>query len=516
MNETNKKIWVSDLIGDDYKKWRNENIILDCATGSGKTTFCVEVLGKYAAQCGKKILYLCNRTELHDEVLARIKAAGLNNVFEVMTYQYLQRLLMGYGQLQKYDYILADECHYFFTDACFNDFTDVSYRYVTEQKDSVVIYMSATAKVFFNTLEDAGIVQKKNVYRAGKDYSYVDRLYWYKRDDLAGIIDDIIAKEDNSKIVVFCASGKRMLDMRGLYGDKADYYCSKYNKNKELIKLYGWDRSTPKRIIENGTFQKRILFTTSALDNGIDLKDRNIKHIFCELTDGDIMLQALGRKRSLDENDTCTFYLLQYGKNVLQGIINGKKSQVKKIELFRNDREEFIRQYIQNTNSLDHRIFKFQFDKNGEPIIELNDCRYRKYKEDIAEFEKMTGSYREYVEKYVLPELAGRAAEINLYRDKLNVFREYLEGLVGKRLFTEDKEKLKGMFETIGVKIRYKKSIYTFNGALDDNYGASFPYRFYSVKPDGKAYRDTRRKLEDGSENQNCGKLYWMLEPERE
>lgn len=37
-----QKIWVSDLIGEDYKRWHNEFVILDCGTACGKTYFVSE------------------------------------------------------------------------------------------------------------------------------------------------------------------------------------------------------------------------------------------------------------------------------------------------------------------------------------------------------------------------------------------------------------------------------------------------------------------------------------------
>ena len=36
-NGKQNKKWVSDVIGNDYKKWSNEFVVLDCGTGSGKS-----------------------------------------------------------------------------------------------------------------------------------------------------------------------------------------------------------------------------------------------------------------------------------------------------------------------------------------------------------------------------------------------------------------------------------------------------------------------------------------------
>lgn len=60
-----------------------------------------------------------------------------------------------------------------------------------------------------------------------KDYSYVSKLYYYQSDELPGIIDDILANESDSKIIVFCNSGDRILEMSKIYGDNADYFCSR-------------------------------------------------------------------------------------------------------------------------------------------------------------------------------------------------------------------------------------------------------------------------------------------------
>ena len=53
------KLWISDLIGDKYKTWSNEAIILDAGTGCGKTSFCLGTLTEYAESIGKTVLYLC-------------------------------------------------------------------------------------------------------------------------------------------------------------------------------------------------------------------------------------------------------------------------------------------------------------------------------------------------------------------------------------------------------------------------------------------------------------------------
>ena len=116
-----QKIWVSDLIGEDYKRWHNEFVILDCGTACGKTYFCIRKLGKYAATKKRKILYLCNRSKLRNQTYRQVKGEKLQATIYVTTYQAFQKKIQQGDKIPYYDYIIADECHYFTTDAGFND-----------------------------------------------------------------------------------------------------------------------------------------------------------------------------------------------------------------------------------------------------------------------------------------------------------------------------------------------------------------------------------------------------------
>lgn len=150
LSNSSQKVWISDLIGEDYKNWKNEFIVLDAGTGCGKTYFSLNVLGRYALHEHKKVLYLCNRRKLRKEMFEDIKKFKVRDAVRVETYQALQKKIQNNEPIPDYDYIVADECHYFTTDAKFNDYTDVSYKYLMSQKNTVVLWVSATAKIFLN------------------------------------------------------------------------------------------------------------------------------------------------------------------------------------------------------------------------------------------------------------------------------------------------------------------------------------------------------------------------------
>jgi|GEM_PF-1083235 len=522
-----QKIWVSDLIGEDYKKWHNEFVILDCGTACGKTYFCIRRLGKYAATKKRRILYLCNRSKLRNQTYRQVRDEKLQATIYVTTYQAFQKKIQQGDKIPHYDYIIADECHYFTTDAGFNDYTDVAYNYVMKQKESVVVFVSATAKSFFKYLRDTSKVKKKNSYRLDKDYSYVSKLFYYQSEELPGIIDDILNNETDSKIIVFCNSGDRILEMSKIYGDKADYYCSRNTKKKRLRDLCGWKEDSNGKVIEEPTciknyaddlitFDKRILFTTSVLDNGVDLKDRKIKHIFTEIIDVDTMIQSLGRKRSLGKDDTCYFYIRLYQAKGLQGFINRINYHLEPVELYKSDYETFYKKYGDgkqreklNKNKIFYNLFK---KKNIYGQIKVNECKFRKYSRDYDMFTSMKElGHKGYLEDILEESLTSNAEEMACNVEEMDKFILFLKSIEGKRLYVEDQQYIKEEFETIGLKLRYK-GINTFNGALEDNYKNLYKSRFYSADINDKSYVDKRRVLDNGLPNPNRDKRYWILE----
>lgn len=541
-NEKTSKIiktkWVSELIRTEYKNWNKEKIILDCGTGTGKTHFCINVLGKYAKSNNKKIIYLCNRSKLKNQVFDAVKNKGLQKTIYVTTYQNLQNKIKNKKSIEKYDYIIADECHYFVTDASFNDATDIALSWINQQKESVIMFVSATAKTFFQALLRKNYVKEHNYYHIDKDYSYVKKLYYYKKDELASIIDDILANEKESKIVVFCNSAQRLIDMSKIYQSNADYYCAKNTHNERLKEICGWLDAKGKvkecnDVIVNHnpelvTFEKRILFTTKVLDNGVDLKDEKIKHIFTEIVDVDTMIQALGRKRSLNANDTCTFYIRDYTKSGIQGFINRTKYQLDPVELYKENYNEFYKNFgHRNKRIKDNPIFYeyFPHKKNQrctntkeiekDSSIRINVCRYRKAKQDMEMFEGMKEcGYKEYLATIFPEQLNQLSEDMVIGVEEIDLFLQYLKSIEGKRLYADDQKIVKEEFENIGVTLRYK-GINTFNGALQDVYGDLYECRFYNKDADGKNYKDYKRKLDNGFENPNYKKNYWMLEPKR-
>lgn len=104
----------------------------------------------------------------------------------VGTYQALQRGLIYKIPMDRYDYIICDECHYFFSDAMFNLETDIAWDFLwRKRKQSIVIYMSATAKPLFNLIEKKEVEFKRETirYSIEKQFDMINKIIFYSNTE---------------------------------------------------------------------------------------------------------------------------------------------------------------------------------------------------------------------------------------------------------------------------------------------------------------------------------------------
>ena len=75
----NIKKYVSELIGEEYKKWKEgDTVIITTPTGSGKTSFVLSKLLQQAVEENMHILYLCNRKVLSEQFREQSKQKLIN------------------------------------------------------------------------------------------------------------------------------------------------------------------------------------------------------------------------------------------------------------------------------------------------------------------------------------------------------------------------------------------------------------------------------------------------------
>lgn len=320
--------WVGDLIGDEFKQWGYELVAIHAMTFTGKTSFilgplldwCVETA--YTVRPPMRILLLCNRKSLKLDILDEfnIKRENLKiiehstdeiectidafHLVSIYTYQYWEQMLAKnpewvMREWRNYRYIVLDEIQHVNDDAEFIENTDLLYDAILEAREfATVIAMTATPGNLFTTWLADGLLMRNRYYRLPKKMSHFTQAYVYSRDwEMINILQNLPVEE---KALVFMESHEELERMKARFDDCAAYYCSSNNKKGKMDELDD--------CIKGGKLQKQILFATIALYNGINIKDRSLKHIFIESWVPGRMIQMQGRKRPVDVTDTCTVY----------------------------------------------------------------------------------------------------------------------------------------------------------------------------------------------------------------
>lgn len=459
--------YVSDLIGDEYKSWRNESIFLDCGTGSGKTTFILNELAQYAKSQNKKILYLCNRKKLYEQVYWQTIDDSIENI-HIKTYQSLEEKIKNEKANEFYDYIVSDECHYFFSDANFNDYTDLSFDYVTKASNCVVIYMSATANSLYCILRSMNIISEDRYYKIPQNYSYVDKISFFKKKDLIPMIDDLL-KSTEEKIVYFCNGKDKFKKIYEYYNgqDIANFVCSEYIQDPIMAEI-----NQPECIIRYSndliTFDKRLLIATKALDNGFDLKDTHIKHIISDIFDLDSAIQCFGRKRVMNNDDTCNFYIRNYEKSALNFFSHNNQTELSPVQLFATDYEAFVKIY----GGREFKTSTIYTDWRGDKLPHINNVRYKKLLMDKDMIAKM---YEETYKSLILDHLGDTAknqvSDVSyLQLEEKSKLELFLENNINKKLFKDKQKTLIDLCNIRDDRNRPQKSIGILNAYfVEDN-----------------------------------------------
>ena len=261
----NKQTYSDLITMKKVKDWKKGKIqLLNGGTGTGKTYFVINTLATKFKAKGLKILFLCNRSKLMNDVIADTNKYGTNEVVTVMTYQALQQKLVRGEEIENYDLIACDEAHYLTNDSGYVEFTDVAFDWIIKS-NTRIIFMSATIDVLKRNIRD----KIQNTYKIDIDYSYVDRLeLMYNKSNIEERILQLL-KDTEDKIIYFANSVKEAYRVYLTLGEEnAHFYCSKGNKDYNKYSAYD--------CIQNETFSKRVLVTTKVLDNGVNLVDRSI------------------------------------------------------------------------------------------------------------------------------------------------------------------------------------------------------------------------------------------------
>jgi hypothetical protein len=423
-------VWVSDIIGEDFKSWENGRVILDCGTGRGKNEFIIKKLARWLVDemltGGKRgrILYLCPLNSLHAEMIQRRFEAEIaemgeevaaefpiyDEILEVQTYQYIEtRRRNAPARLEKYlagfKYIAVDECHYFTDFSTYNINTYLSLEVLqSAEKDHVVIYMSATGGQVYEMLNASSPTPPDRIYTLPQDNAHIQQMYYYARENLVMMLNDLPAGE---KAVIFMSSGADLIEMKKIFGDAAGYYCSENNTK------YGRKMDALTDCIKGRKLQKRFLFTTKAIGIGIEIKDRTVKHIFIDQWKPTDIAQSMGRKRPLDAEDICTVYFRDYDADWymsgLKKYLSIIEEELKPVEAFLAGEETFAEYRHSDTpDKIQKKLTgsKFMEWDASENTYRVNPLGVKQLRYEREMLDKMTReSYLKYFVDYAQTDL---------------------------------------------------------------------------------------------------------------
>lgn len=297
--------WVSEFMYG--KKWPPGHIVfLEAGCYMGKNTYVEEMANN--KRFGS-MLILANRRANKTQILRRLGITD-ETIFPkatVMSYQSLEQDSDIWNEeLEMFDTIVIDESHYFLKDAVFNARTNISLEKIMKTQNPVKIFMSATlwdleeylCQKIKQERRHNMIGDKVSGYLMKKNKQFINGIFCVDQKEL---IQQIRMSKDGW--LLFVDSISKGENLQKLIGPEAVFISAETSVGGDkAAKAYNY-------LVETETLDHRVVITTSLLDNGVNIKDRKLKHVYIACDDRIEMIQMLGRKRCIDEEDSFKLYL---------------------------------------------------------------------------------------------------------------------------------------------------------------------------------------------------------------
>ena len=360
--------------------------LLKAPTGSGKTTFFIKDLVPEARRRGQSVLLIVNRNVLTEQLIniylkelgippgaIEFPQAGIYPLGDlvVCSYQYMAQRLqdtdtpnikIGPFEAKEYAFVVCDECHYFIADSVFTTDSAPLFNLPRVFAQSVRIYASATISPVRNVIlkmeqvvdlaenfphweiwpgfryarnnmisqihsNHNGLLQYAAFFEvtgAEPNYSY---LHPRILADGQALWDDVIEQHEAHRLhkaVVFVDSKKQGTDCKNKlnqHGISAAFIFSEASSGS-----YSMDE-LDKKVLEEIKAKSRfesvsVLIATSVLDNGTNLIDKDITHLYISGTEYMAAVQQAGRVRMYEEGQTLELVIPRRAKSYFSSRIS--------------------------------------------------------------------------------------------------------------------------------------------------------------------------------------------------
>lgn len=335
------------LTSQIVKNEEHQLFLLTGNTGAGKSNWMINTFIPEAIKQGERITIASNRTALDKQTKAEL--SGVKEICfgkpETKTYHKLTN-----EDLKNTTTLICDEAHFFISDSTFNENAEHNLNMILDfyNKGGKVLFITATEWELKRYLEYLGYSDEIEIIDCSKQTSWADRI----------------------NITITSKSYKQLIPMFGQYKSICFENISKerIEKRVEILTSEGldvgycrsiWIKGTTKKdevefskmnyIIQNETTPFAHTYMTSAYDNGVHIKDENLKYIVIRnIYDIVTIVQMIGRKRfnANNENDKLEVYIsvdIEQAKRQLSKI----KDELKVEEDFRNmSKEEFLNAHV--------------------------------------------------------------------------------------------------------------------------------------------------------------------------
>lgn len=495
--------YVSDIItNEELDTWKpKDTILLTAGTGTGKSHFVLNSLNHYAKRKKQRVLLLVPRASIKKQFELGLTIDDTH--FEIQTYQWIEsKFLRGQTTFADYDYIVADEAHYFLDDSTFNVTTDVSFQWIMKHS-AIKIMMSATSEVLFGLIQMYVETDKIRHYQMKQNFENIEHLYVYpfdRKNPYQYVLKQMHQiRTRHEKALIFVNNKTEAKKLHDAF-PKDSYFFHGGNQTKK-------QEEELKEILNNEKFDKPFLITTSVLDTGVTFIDKNLKHIFLDSNSMNSLIQMYGRKRFINEYDKVTLHVRDFNNSSLGGIYSRYKQMIKPLDYYMEHGEKkFIEHYPMMRDS-SNRIIKGVYvasNEKSEGLVQLNNLYYFHMKVQLEWSNYLLQNkitFREEVVKmFESEEKHTNVSEA----EKNDGIYEYLTNVAGDKLYVEERENL---IDFIGIyhdgkQLRGRNSL---NGFLEE---AKLPFHISHGKD---VKRTVVNHKGDIVQNPFYQRTYWMV-----
>lgn len=370
---------ISDIIpAADLEQWREQDLIsIEAGTDTGKTYFITHRFTDFCRERNYKVLYLSPRVLLNNQVAPQLD----NDIIQIMTYQAIEN---GYengipfelGKALDYDFIVCDEAHYFFSDSRFNKYTDISFREICDAF-ATKIFISATMggvkDLAIDTISKYNGAPAKiiNDYKIPNRTDHIDSLLFFqctgerKEEAIHRMIETSKTNiKPNSKVLVIVDDVKAAYNLHQRYPDSM-FVCSEGNRTFARYR----NEDAIARLTAEERFECKYLFATPALDVGFNIKDAAVDTIIISVFDPNTVIQALGRKRVIDDADRITVYVQDYTAGQIGMIRRNNNKAMAHADFYTENGEEAYKQaYIRRRETDPTNMVYYDIDTSQYTI----------------------------------------------------------------------------------------------------------------------------------------------------